>query len=240
MATATLVATAVVALDSQRTPADIEPHGAAWTPPREPIPVRRSRKELSEPLSIATKFVQTAVARRQVASSWPLASPSLKVGFTRRQWARGDIPVVPYPVDVTRWRLDYSYANELAFQVALFPKPSSRLRPTVFDVQLRRYGSGKDRRWLVESITPSVQRLAAPEFGIPQRPAGLPNLGGGLGTGEPRLSAAWLALPGAIMSLILLVPLSLFVAHVLRTRRAEREFARHRLERSRGRPQSTS
>src|SRR5688572_11802245 len=41
---------------------------------------------------IATDFIRTAVAREDVAASWPLLHPDLKQGFTLAQWKTGEIP----------------------------------------------------------------------------------------------------------------------------------------------------
>src|SRR5215831_15252381 len=65
---------------------------------------------------VAAQFVATAVERRNIAQSFDLTSPSLRRGFTRKQWAQGTIPVVPYPhgdLDYAAWTLRYSYKNRV-------------------------------------------------------------------------------------------------------------------------------
>ena len=42
------------------------------------------------------RFVTTAVERRNPAAAFALAAPELRQGMTRAQWAKGDIPVVPF------------------------------------------------------------------------------------------------------------------------------------------------
>jgi hypothetical protein len=42
-------------------------------------------------------FVRAAVLRTDLARGWELAAPALRVGFTRREWLTGAIPVVPFP-----------------------------------------------------------------------------------------------------------------------------------------------
>ena len=64
---------------------------------------------------------------------------------TRDEWRTGDIPVVPYPVDDARWKFDYSYANEIGLQVAVFPRPGAAVRPAVFNLSLRSVGAGAKR-----------------------------------------------------------------------------------------------
>lgn len=171
-------------------------------------------------LEVASKFVSTAVARKHIDDSWELTAPSLKDGYTKRSWARGNIPVVPYPVGGARWDVSSSVTNEVDLQVALFPKPKHKVKPTVFDLTLHRYGSGKHTRWLVSSFMP------------------VPNLGGGGGgaaaTGPvaenmaAHTSGIWLLVPlGGFLGLLLLVPATLG----LKSLRARRAYRAHTLER---------
>ena len=67
------------------------------TPP-EPTPaVPQTRQAAAAALETARDFLRTAVLRRHVERSWPLTSPKLRQGLSRRQWATGNIPVIPYP-----------------------------------------------------------------------------------------------------------------------------------------------
>src|SRR5215210_694627 len=45
---------------------------------------------------VAGKFILTAVARKNIDDSWAITHPSLRAGFTRREWASGEIPIIPY------------------------------------------------------------------------------------------------------------------------------------------------
>jgi hypothetical protein len=158
-------------------------------------------------LQIARQFVATAVARRHVEDSWDLVCPSLRQGYTKERWAKGEIPVVPYPVDFGRWRLGYSFEDEVDLEVALFAKPKTKLRPVVFDLTLQRCKrNGKDR-WLVSSFLPAPS--GSGDFGSSSggRSSGpIP-----IGTDEepplepPHSSRAWLVLPLGILSLALAV-----------------------------------
>src|SRR4051812_29401018 len=67
----------------------------------------------NEVLSTARQFVMTAVARKHVDTSYDLVCPGLKQGFTRSRWAKGEIPVVPYPVYYGKWRVSYSLQSEV-------------------------------------------------------------------------------------------------------------------------------
>jgi hypothetical protein len=77
-----------------------------------------------EVLQLARQFVATAVARKNVASSFDLVCPDMKDGYTRQRWAKGNIPVVPFPVFSGKWRVSYSLADEVDLQVALYAIPT--------------------------------------------------------------------------------------------------------------------
>ncbi|MDQ5820980.1 MAG: hypothetical protein M3540_06030 [Actinomycetota bacterium] len=170
-------------------------------------------------LRTAAKFLQTAVVRENVAASWDLIDPTLKQGYTRKSWAREDIPVQPYPVDAARWKVDYSWRNVVGLKAALFPRKGREEVPAaVFDMELHAHGTGKSRRWLVSSWTP------ASYTGIPAGP-----LGSSRNTGSPfvekqPLATHWLFAPFAVFGLALLVPLGLGVRGWWRGRRAVRRY----------------
>src|SRR5207247_8546355 len=70
-------------------------------------------------------FVRSAVIRRNLAESWPLATPHMKVGTSRNDWLAGDLPIVPYPAAAFRSfgaTLEYSYQGVLGFDVLILPK----------------------------------------------------------------------------------------------------------------------
>src|SRR2546430_6038386 len=64
---------------------------------RQPKHVPFTARERQAVRGVLRGFIRSAVARHDVAASWDLAGPSLRSGVTRRQWATGAIPVVPYP-----------------------------------------------------------------------------------------------------------------------------------------------
>lgn len=184
--------------------------------------MRASRARLADPLDVASRFLQTAVARRDVDASWPLVAPELRAGFTRAEWATGDIPIVPYPVDGAKWKLDYSFRDELSFRVALFPRAGAKVRATIFTLDLRAVGEGDSRRWLVAAFTPGA--VTAPASSAGSARVGLPNLGPA--AGRAHLNAAWLLVPLGVLGLAILVPVSWGLLHWRRVRSAERTFAR--------------
>jgi hypothetical protein len=199
----------------------------------EPKSITLTNTSRAKALATAANFVRTAVARQHVERSWLLASPALKRGYTRSEWSRGEIPVVPYPVAQARWKLDYSYADALGLQVLLIPKTGSGLRPNLFLMELKPAGDPAHRHWVVDSWTPSGvsnPALQAPASGAGRGGGaiGVPSLDPEVvGNTQSRLGAAWLFLP---LTLFAIVPLVLAVFGLRswrRSRRAERAYREH-------------
>jgi hypothetical protein len=201
----------------------------------EPKPVKLTQASRARALTTAANFVKTAVARQNVDGSWLLVSAALKEGFTRAEWRQGAIPVVPYPVEQARWKLEYSYADAVGLQVLLYPKAGSGLRPNLFLMELKPAGDVKHRRWVVDSWTPSG--VANPAL---QAPASTPGGGGGgggvgvqsldpgvVGQADSRLGAAWLVVPIALLAIVPIVLAVFGVRSWRRSRRAERAYREH-------------
>jgi hypothetical protein len=101
----------------------------------------------------AVTFLQTAVARKDLAKAWTVAGPALKQGQSYKNWLKGVIPVVPYPgesMDKAPIQVDWSYPNSIGLSVALLPKQGSREKPQVFNMELKKAG----KRWVVDSWVP--------------------------------------------------------------------------------------
>lgn len=189
------------------------PHPVALTPP--------DRREL---IAVAARFLNTAVKREHTEVAYDLVSSSLRDGTTRRQWVDGEIPVVPYPVDSARWKVDYSFADEVGLQVLVFPETTSEFRPMVFNMSLRAVSDGSKRRWLIDSWTPrsgptaqSRSRSEGSSFQID-----LPADGGRV---SARLGAGWLVFPVVLLFAgALLLPVGILVFGRQRSRRAQRAY----------------
>jgi hypothetical protein len=175
-------------------------------------------------MAIAKQFVATAVTRDDPGSAFELAGPSLRTGTTRAGWETGEIPVVPFPVDTARWRVDYSVENEVGLEVYAWPEPDAGLRPTLFLMSLVAVGSGEGRHWLVESWVP---RGGRPDV-LRQRVSNQTPLQAALAEQNQSrvsrsMSAAWLlALPAALVGMLVAVPAWV----ILRNRRFARRAAR--------------
>jgi hypothetical protein len=107
-------------------------------------------------------FLASAVARRHLDKSWSVVAPSLKQGYTFKQWAhggpgKGGLPVIPYPienVDSTQFYLDYASTKEILLEVGVSAPAAKKMRPVAFQLGLVRHGSGAGGQWLVNYWMP--------------------------------------------------------------------------------------
>jgi hypothetical protein len=196
---------------------------------KEPKPVRLKAPDKKDALDVVTRFVYTAVARKHVDRSWKLVAPELRAGFTRRQWATQDIPVVPFPAQSARWRLEYSDERGVGFSIALFPTRQSHQRAQVFLVGLHTLGNGTRQHWVIDNWQPAPSQGLQPVSGGPGGGAG-----GVLEQTSPDVnrfaksteSPAWLLLPLGFLSLIIIIPLLIASVNWYRGYRAERALLR--------------
>jgi hypothetical protein len=184
--------------------------------PRNPEADAFTPAEQRQVRAIAIRFIESAVYRKHVADSFALTTGDLHQGLSRADWAKGTIPVVPYPgnaVDTVRWRLDYSYAGEVGLKVAFYPKARSGVDRQVFDISLQNKGTAGAPHWLVS--------YWAPEGGV-QLSQGNPRAPSvALSPPKPALGAVWLLLPiGLIVGGLVGVIVFLAIRGRVRHRRA--------------------
>ena len=116
---------------------------------------------------VAGKFIETAVARKNLAASYDLVAPELRQGLTRKQWETGNIPVVYYEsgkLALVTFKVERSYANELVWQVYMVPKPGPGQQPVVFFLGMKR--ADKNAPWKVYEWVPKFQAA------VPDDPGG--------------------------------------------------------------------
>jgi hypothetical protein len=195
---------------------------------KEPKAVRLKASDKKDALKVVSGFIYTAVARKNIDRSWELAAPELRQDFTREQWNSGNMPVVPFPADSARWRLEYSDERGVGFSIALFPTPGSQQRAQVFLIGLHTLGAGKRRHWVVDNWQPAPSQALQSVSGV----------GGGSGSvleqtspevnrlGKRTESAAWLLLPLGLLSLVIFIPLAVASVNWYRGHRAERALLR--------------
>jgi hypothetical protein len=202
---------------SHREPATT-PQGApdvVSAPATVPVTAKR-RREID---SLLDRFLPAVLERRDLADARKLVTPAFAAGVTDAEWQRGQIPVMPYKPRDSRfhgWVVRYSYANEVSFDVLVHPSAKEQLGAIAFTAVVKRAHG----RWLIDELVPTAsfakekkapRILASPDF--------QPNMVQG-STNKSRLSATWLAVPGAVLATILLVPLVVLVLNIRRNRRA--------------------
>jgi hypothetical protein len=107
---------------SSATPIDEHSQAQVYHPPKT---VKATAEQKAAALSTLTRFVRSAVIRRNLASSWPLATAHMKNGTSHSDWLNGNLPVVPYPAGAFRtagFTLTYQYKRILGYDVLVLPK----------------------------------------------------------------------------------------------------------------------
>lgn len=214
----------------------------------QPKTVPFTRAKQHEVSKVLREFVLTAVDRQDVGRSWDISAPSLREGFTKRQWSRGNLPVVPYPAankGLGKWSfVQYSYKDTVGLEVFLFPKPGSGWSAMTADVELVK---GHDGQWRVDYWMPKrfhgppsvakakptakAQATAAKAKAkaTSHRAAGKRRAAPApapTAVGTPKPSRVWWIIPIAALSLIVLAPLAIILNSWYRNRRAEQEYLR--------------
>ena len=201
-----------------------------------PAPVQAVAREI--PLTSAMRrgidrtleqFVPAAVGRQDPTRAWRLSGPGLRVGGSLRAWQAGEMPVHPYPFaekGLRDWTLIYARRDRVAIDLMLFPRVGAPEGPIAFGIDLVP-GRG---RWLVDSIFP-----AAIWSGKNERPfvTGAQDFTGKFGTKqstydkpklpEARLDAVWILVPGLILGVSVVAPLSILVWGLAKRRRQPAE-----------------
>jgi hypothetical protein len=108
---------------------------------------------------IARQFLLTAVQRKNLDWAYNNVHVDLKGRLSRKQWDKGNIPVIPYDAqnaDTTAFIVQFSLKKEVEFEVALIPKVHAvyAARPLRFYIALRREHDEANGRWLVSYFEP--------------------------------------------------------------------------------------
>jgi hypothetical protein len=217
------VAAAIVLLPAsgKRLPIYAAPKGTRVQVVRIPhaVPMTTARERAIGALIDA--FVPTAVERREPLRALKLVTPAFRAGVSRSEWSRGNLPVLPYQTQGAHfpWTLGYSYPREISVDVLLHPAPSEQLGAIAFTAVFKQRG----KRWLIDSFVPAAS--FAPRHKAP-RILAQPDFTPALTTNGRRapLSATWLLLPGAVLALIVLVPVGIGLAKWRRGRKASRDY----------------
>jgi hypothetical protein len=214
---------------------------ANWTTtPVESTPIRTEAEPVVEPIKMTPavrrevrqtldRFVDAAVLRKRLEEAWTLSTPALRGSVTHGDWARGELPIQPYPWNGIR-RLDlrflYSDTRSVAVDVMLLPR--EKTNPIlVYTADLTPVGTGKGRRWLVDywapqasigggSPPPTAEQRQEEREAVKDNPT--------LAFDDSRLGPEWFLVPGAILLLLIGIPIGIAIRNTIAGRRAERRY----------------
>ena len=111
-------------------------------------------------IAIGRRFLLTAVQRKGLNWAYDHVHVDLKGRMSRKQWDRGNIPVIPYDAqnaNTTAFIPMFSLQREVEFEVTLIPKPHAiyaGLKPLRFYIGLRRAHDQRNGEWLVSYWEP--------------------------------------------------------------------------------------
>jgi hypothetical protein len=174
-------------------------------------------------------FVPSAIARKHPERALGVVTPKLRAGTTAKEWAAGSLPVSPYPAVGRRfhaWTIDMTARNYVMIDTQLHPPPRSKVEMSNWTIELRKIRG----RWLVDSAVPTAWfpregsgsgNMHASNDLLPQANLTKDRHG--------RLNAIWFVVPGAILALILALPVGLWFAAWRRNARAYAAYARRSL-----------
>ena len=188
-----------------------------------------SRADRTKIDALLDRFIPAAVERRSAKTAWALAGPELRAYSSVAQWRAGNSPVPRYPARGTKfhyWTVVYVGKNEVLFNILLHP------RPEVIVPVVRVLGPGDPPRDRTGASTASTRsRRSAIRARSGRRSSAR--------TTSPRRRAArarrrsthasrrWYAIPlFVVFGGVLLFPLSLGIAALVRGRRFRRATAR--------------
>lgn len=150
-------------------------------------------------------LVNHAVKRKDIAKSYDVVTPAMRGGMTRAQWAKGSIPVYPYPAAGRRfhnWTIQYRTKDEVAIELIL--APTARYKRTLGQFLFHVYLQPRKGRWLVDSFMPGA--TFAPEGKAPVVQAAGDFGATPGGTTYNRASAERASRPPLISSVYILIP----------------------------------
>jgi len=182
-------------------------------------------------------FVPAAIGREHSERAWALTTASMHRGGTRADWRQGLLPVQPFPVIGTSfhgWTLDHVGRDraDVVLLVHLRKGNDLNLGAASFDLAMRK----RHGRWLVDSAVVAAtfayhgKILAANDFGPNSSPDPYTKLDGGLHSGLP--TGLIYAIPGALIGLVILVPLGIMLVHRRRDRHPVSDARRERVFRT--------
>ncbi len=118
---------------------------------------------------VAREFAFTAIARKHLAASYAITHPTLRSGYSLKQWETGTLPnLVFFPTAQIlkyNWKnTNYAHPRDAQINVILLPTKASHQQPLTAQIGLRKVGTGSHERWLVDYFAPvSGPRVPTPK-----------------------------------------------------------------------------
>jgi hypothetical protein len=106
--------------------------------------------------AVAAKYITSAMTRQNLPLAWKLTHPSLRQGYTHKEWLTGNIPVQFFPrkaFNGATYKVQWSHPNDVMLNVYIFGKPASLSQ--AYFIELKPVGQGSNKRWLVSYIVPN-------------------------------------------------------------------------------------
>ncbi len=132
--------------------------GTLSNKPATVIPKEKKAPPSKAAFTVARRFIETAVLRKNIDASYNLVHVDLRGRMTRKQWDTGNIPVIDYPANNAKtaaFQVDFSYQTQMLLEVNLVAKPGSGVRPNLdFFLGLKRAHGKLNGRWLVNYWEP--------------------------------------------------------------------------------------
>jgi hypothetical protein len=175
------------------------------------------------------RFVTAAVLRKNPGSAYDVATPALRGDTSRAEWAKGDLPVFPFPAhgNFHGITLTWSYPGDVGADLHLISRDqTAEIGAITYSVNLKRMRG----RWLVDSFVPSATFTAA-RPGQQAKVRAQADFGPGAAVpvkAQARLGGEWFLLPGVVLGLLLLLVGAYFAVNRRRARLAERDYFENR------------
>lgn len=170
--------------------------------------------------AVLDRFVPAAVARRDPALAYALATPGLRASAPRSDWLRGRLPVFPLqlkPQGYHGWTLNEATPSGVSLDLLVGAQGPGDVRGVAFTVHLQRLAGA----WRVDGMAPAAifhddhTITSERDFG-----PGLVSDRGGLST------TVWVVVPAVLLGLGFAFPLAFFGLRFLRDRRATARYGR--------------
>jgi hypothetical protein len=216
---------------------------ADWTAtPVEDTPIRTEGELVAKPIKMTPtvrrevrvtldRFVEAAVLRKRLEEGWRMSTPALRGSVTHRDWARGELPIQPYPwKGIRRLDLRFLYTDTRSVAVDVMLVPQDKANPIlVYTADLTPVGNGERRRWLVDYWAPQASIGGGsppppPEEQQRQEREAAPKDNPTLAFDDSRLGPEWFLVPGAILLLLIGIPVGIAIRNTIAGRRAERRY----------------